>query len=378
MSPDNPTTPPPCEMEIPFFWPLGFALKAEEKILDLERKNLKFLDEVILTQKIRPKPEWATPNKVLYDLRALTLRDFSQKASSTQRPTLILPPYAGHTSTIADFHEKQSLVEVLLKHGIERVFVTEWHSATPDMKDLDIDHYLAELHTVVSDLGAPVHLIGLCQGGWFASLYAARFPQNVQSLTVAGAPIDTQAGEGAIKHYVNTLPFSFYEELVAKGGGLLRGEYMLQGFKNMHPKEQYLDKYVRLYAHIDDPSYVTRTEIFERWYEATVDLPGRWYLQAVKDLFTENQFAKGQFVALGRQLDPKTITCPVYLLAGDKDDITPAIQVFNASLYFGTSKEDLHQDLATGGHIGLFMGTKPLAENWPKIADFLKKADSRK
>ena len=30
------------------------------------------------------------------------------------------------------------------------------------------------------------------------------------------------------------------------------------------------------------------------------------------------------------------------------------------------------KDIANGGHIGLFMGKKPLLENWPKIARWIK------
>jgi hypothetical protein len=42
----------------------------------------------------------------------------------------------------------------------------DWKSATPGMKDYDIDTYLAEINVVVDDLRTPVYLVGLCQGGW--------------------------------------------------------------------------------------------------------------------------------------------------------------------------------------------------------------------
>jgi len=44
------------------------------------------------------------------------------------------------------------------------------------MKDYDIDTYLAEINVVVDDLRSPVHLVGLCQGGWMSAMYASRFP----------------------------------------------------------------------------------------------------------------------------------------------------------------------------------------------------------
>ena len=73
-----------------------------------------------------------------------------------------------------------------------------------------------------------------------------------------------------------------------------------------------------------------KAETFESWYENPIDLPGRLYLQAIVQLFKENRLAKGTFVGLGRRLVLKSITCPVYLLAGDSDDITTQEQVLDA------------------------------------------------
>ncbi len=200
-------------------------------------------------------------------------------------------------------------------------------------------------------------------------------PDKVRSLVLAGAPIDTDAGHGPIKEMAHDLPMSDYEELIALGGGLMRGQFMLEAWKNMHPGEHYLKKYVDLYEHIDDPAYVAKEEAFEAWYENPIDLPGRWYLQAVKELFKENRLAKGKFKGLGRVLSLKDIRCPVYLLAGENDDITTKEQVFDAVKYLGTPPEKVEQALAPGGHIGLFMGTHTLRDYWPKITQWILKAD---
>ena len=74
--------------------------------------------------------------------------------------------------------------------GRSRVFVTDWRSATPEMRYFTIDSYLADLNVAVDQLGPPVDLIGLCQGGWLALVYAARFPTKVRRLVLVGAPID--------------------------------------------------------------------------------------------------------------------------------------------------------------------------------------------
>ena len=91
-------------------------------------------------------------------------------------------------------------------------------------------------------------------------------------------------------------------------------------------------------------------------------------------LFKENRLATGDFVALGKRLDLEDVTCPVYLLAGEADDITPREQVFDADKYLGTPKAQIEKALVPGGHIGLFMGGNTLKTAWPAIARWIARA----
>jgi polyhydroxyalkanoate depolymerase len=333
----------------------------------LYAKNLGFVDEEIkIHSELRPK--LATPNLVRLDLRTMALRDYGQPGGI---PTLVDAPHAGHTAMIADYHKDQSLVQTLLDNGVGHVALTDWKSATEDMKDLEIDNYLADMVVAIDDLGGRVNLVGLCQGGWVATMIAARFPDKVNSLVLAGAPIDTDAGNGPIKKMAHETPLSFYRDLVALGGGLMQGKLMLQGWKNMHPEQHYVQDHVDLYEHIGDAAWLAKEEIFESWYENPIDLPGRWYLQAIEQLFKENRLAKGEFVGLGRKIDLRKIICPTYLLAGANDDITTPEQVLDAAKYIGTSKDRIVQKTVPGGHIGLFMGARTLKEHWPAIARWI-------
>ncbi len=364
-------TQPRQEHSVPWFWPLTTGIELADEGDKLFADNLKFAAEAVAIA-APPPPEWATRNRVLLDLDTMRLRDFSRAAAGVNEvPVLIAAPYAGHSSTIADYDKGQSLVETLLDCGLERVLVTDWKSATEPMKDFDIDTYLADLNVAVDSVGGRVHLIGLCQGGWMSAMFAARFPGKVATLVLAGSPIDTAAGNGAIKKAAQKLPVSFFEEMVAAGGGRMLGKFMLAGWKNMHPDEQYLEKYIDLYQHIEDKSYIKRTERFERWYENPIDLPGRWYLQAITELFKENRLAKGTFVALGQTISLKDIKVPLYLLAGESDDITTKEQVFRAEELVGTPKHEIMKKLVPGGHIGLFMGSHTLQRVWPEIGAWI-------
>jgi hypothetical protein len=248
---------------VPAFWPMATAASSIESGAELYAKNLEFIEEEI---KIHGelRPALATPNTVRLDLRTMLLRDYGKGGGM---PTLVDAPYAGHTAMIADYHKGQSLVETLLANGISHVALTDWKSATADMKDLEIDNYLAEIVVAVDDLGGRVNLVGLCQGGWIATMVAARFPDKVNSLVLAGSPIDMDAGNGPIKRMAHEAPISFYAGLVALSGGLMKGQFLLQGWKNMHPEQHYIQDHIDLYEHIDDPAYLAKQETFESWYE---------------------------------------------------------------------------------------------------------------
>ena len=116
---------------------------------DLYAKNLKFVgEEIKIHGELRPA--LATPNRVRLNLRTMALREYGKPGGI---PTLVDAPHAGHTAMIADYRKGQSLVETLLSNGLSHVLLTDWKSATEDMKDLEIDNYLAEIVVVIDDLG---------------------------------------------------------------------------------------------------------------------------------------------------------------------------------------------------------------------------------
>ena len=345
-----------------------------EEAAEIFQRNLDFAIEEE-KEEFDLKPVWASQNEILYDLNTMQLRDFSDAAARGDTKivaTVIDAPYAGHHSTIADYAKGQSLVETLQSNGIRRVLCMDWKSATDQMKDYNIDIYLAEINAIVDDLGGQINLIGLCQGGWMAAMFAARYPHKVATLVTAGAPLDCDAGEGFVKKIAKEQPMSFFEDLVIQGGGLMRGKFMLAGWKSMHPEEHYFKTYLDLYENVEDPAFIKKREEFERWYEHPLDLPGVWYLQAIKLLFKDNQLYKGTFSALGRKIGLGDIICPTFLMAGESDDITPSPQVFAAEAKLGTPKDKIAKKLVPGGHIGLFMGSKTLKNFWPEVASWIK------
>ena len=56
----------------------------------------------------RRRPDWSSPNEIVFETPIARLRDFSPERPATVVPTLVLPPQAGHDSCIVDFSPEQS------------------------------------------------------------------------------------------------------------------------------------------------------------------------------------------------------------------------------------------------------------------------------
>ena len=321
-----------------------------------------------------PAPEreplaWTTPNAEMLQLPSMRLREFS-RGNTTQQPVVVCAPYALHGALIADFAPGHSLVEALQKDGVNRIYLPDWRSAVPDMRYLSIDNYLADLNVAIDEIGAPVDLVGLCQGGWLSLVYAARFPSKVRRLVLAGAPVDIST-PSELSKMVAAIPQQAFEQMVQQGDGLVSGEHMLKFWNppfNQHDVEAVLQR------NLGDGSDEARRLLdrFERWDRATLDLPGTYYLEVTDRVFRQNLIAKGRFVALGRRIDLAEVRVPVFLLAGADDIVVPRDQAFATARLLGTRPAWLERACEPCGHLSLFMGRKALGHSWRRIARWLQ------
>jgi poly(3-hydroxybutyrate) depolymerase len=298
------------------------------------------------------------------------LRDFSTRCPRGLVPTLVLPPQAGHDSCIVDYSTEQSQMRTIVAAGLERAFTLDWLGATPATADATIDDYLDVIDRAIEHCGGRVNLIGDCQGGWLATLYAALSPERVNTLTIAGAPIDFHAGEPVIHEVLRHLApggdLRFYEALVASGGGVLKGEHMLTGFILIQPGAE-MERQLALLNSIGDPAHVARYTEFEDWFKHTQDIPGQFYLWIVRNLFRDNLLLSGSLEVGRGRVDLKRIDMPLNLLAGAADHITPPDQVFALAGAASTPNEEIVREVTSGGHLGLFMGHSALSEHWPTL-----------
>ncbi|GLI91044.1 poly(3-hydroxyalkanoate) synthetase [Methylocystis echinoides] len=313
-----------------------------------------------------PAP-WTTPARLALDLSALRLWDFS--TGDAGAAVVIVAPFALHDAHIADLAPGHSIVAALRDHGCARLFVVEWKSATQATRNLGVDDLLALLNVAVDDVGAPVDLIGLCQGGWLSLVHAARFPGKTRRLVVVGAPVDVRAAPSALTEPVARTSDAALMSLVGAGGGCVRGAQMTHLWPREADEGARLAEALQIAPPFDE---ATRQVVaaFRAWDRRVVDLPGRYYCEVFRHLYRENALAAGGFPALGRVVDLRRLDRPLLLLVGESDAIAPPPQALAAGALVCGPVETLS---APCGHLGLFLGRRTIAQQWPRVAAWLNK-----
>lgn len=360
---DEPASTIPTDL---FAWPALMAAVTGRAVAASIENLMQFLPTYEAAPTV--EPVWTTPHDIKLELTSMRLRDFSSHGGGTA--TLICAPYALHGACVVDFAPRHSLVEALREGGLGRVHVTDWRSADAEMRFLSIDSLMADLNVAVDELRPPVDLVGMCQGGWMALAYAARFPGKVRRLVLVGAPIDLAAAPSMLATATARVPQAAFEEFVRSQGGRVLGRLMLQTLGSVLNASD--EKGILQIADDKDPQSTSALfRRFREWSNTTVDLPGTYYLQAVAWIFRENRLVTARFPVLGHRVDLAAIDQPMFLLAAQDDEIVATEQLFATATYVRTPKHMIETAVAPGVHLSLFMGAETLQRVWPRIARWL-------
>ena len=194
------------------------------------------------------------------------------------------------------------------------------------MRLLSIDNYVANLNVLVDELGGAVDLVGLCQGGWMALTYAARFPTKVRKLVLAGAPIDIAAGNSKLSDLAGDIIWHL------QGVGRPRGR---PDFGASCPTALGFKLLDREAVHhlLQSPDAIGSAAVrrlearFREWYAWTVDLPGPNTCRSSSSCSRKT----GWLAAASRFGPPNRsagIRCPLFLIAARDDDVVASEQIF--------------------------------------------------
>jgi polyhydroxyalkanoate synthase len=291
-----------------------------------------------------------TPGKVV---KRTPLYELIQYSPTTDKvlatPLLIFPPWINRFY-ILDLTPEKSFIRWAVEQGIT-VFMVSWKSADSSMKDVVWDDYVGAqvdaIDTVRAALEVPaVHTIGYCVAGTtlaatLALLVARGEAAKVASATFFTAQVDfAQAGE--LQHFIDDEQLKMVASLSPEG--FLDGRYMATTFNLLRGRDLIWNYVTQNYLLGQD--YVPFDLL--HWNGDTTNLPAKWHLSYLTDLYRDNLLVTGTMTVDGTPIDLTKVVTPSYVQAGREDHIAPAESVWKLTQLFAGPLKFV---LAGSGHI---------------------------
>jgi polyhydroxyalkanoate synthase len=320
-----------------------------------------------------------TPKDEVWHLDKVTLYHYRPMAEKrVKTPVLIAYGLIGRW-TMADLQDDRSLVQNLLKLGLD-VYVVDWGNPSRADRFLTLDDYIGTyLDACVDEIcdraGVDkVSLLGICEGGVFTTCYAALHPEKLRALVLTITPIDfhgdkgAKLGHGFINLWARSLEPGEIDRMIEAHGNL-PGEFMGAVFSLMTPMRSMLKYNLDMLEVVDDPAKLLNFLRMEKWIADRPDHPGEAAKQWLKDLYQDNKLVQNQLKLCGTTVDLGKITMPVLNVYAQEDHIVPPAT--STALKDKVGSSDYSELPLPGGHVGVFVGGRSQKLLGPGIADWL-------
>ncbi len=310
----------------------------------------------------------ATPKTEIMRLEKVTLSRYTPLEGVEVRtgPVLIVYGLVGRY-TMADLQEDRSLVRNLLGRGVD-LYLVEWGNPTRADQFLGMEDYtdwfLGDcVDRICAEAGVDqVTLLGICEGGTFSTIYAARHPEKVKNLILTITPIDFHADaddpdvtHGILNVWARNLGAEDIDRLIDAFGNL-PGEILGSVFEALTPVRNLTKYNLDLHAIAADDKRLMNFLRMEKWLADRPSHPGTAARQWLIDLYKENRLVKGTFVLGGEAVDLGRLTMPVLNVFALRDHIIPPPCAKALGPLVGT--DDYTELALPGGHVGVYVSSK--------------------
>lgn len=299
---------------------------------------------------------------------------------------LLVAPMSGHFATLL-----RGTVQTLVQD--HEVYLTDWLN----IRDIPLrvgrfglDEYVDEIIHFLRVLGAPTHLMGVCQPT-VACIVAASVmamqsdPAAPASLVLMAGPIDTRINPTQVNELAMTKPIEWFEsQLIGtvpfqfKGSGrrVYPGFLQLMAFMNMNidrHRKSFQDLFELRVAGDDEKANQIRD--FYKEYFAIMDLSADFYLETVDKIFQRHLLPKGELTYRGERVRPDAIRRTFLLtVEGMRDDICGIGQTLAAQDLCSRIPPFMktHHLQAGVGHYGVFSGKRWSAQIYPVVRGMIQ------
>lgn len=299
-------------------------------------------------------------------------------------PVLVIAPLSGHYPTLL-----RGTVRDLLTH--HDVYITDWIDARDvplHEGDFGLDDFIDYLRDFITFVGQGAHVIAVCQPSVPAlvatALMAADDDQcQPASLTLMGGPIDSRINPTVVHRLAEDRSLAWFEaNIIARvpfpNAGFMREVYpgflQLTGFMSMN-LERHASAHVDLFHKLikGDQDSVRQHNDFYEEYLAVMDLPAKFYLETVQQVFLDHALPEGRFRHRGRLVDCAQIRkTALFTIEGERDDICGVGQTSAAHKLCTNIPDHMKQAYVQPGvgHYGVFNGSRFRREVRPRITQW--------
>ena len=341
---------------------------AAKETLELSRKLVKACE---ILRQIGEIKVGASPKEVVFEYDKIKLYHYKSEAPITCRVPVLISYALVNRPYMLDLQPDRSFIRRLLQEGLE-VYVIDWGYPTQADKYVTLDDYLnMYLNDCVdcvrdSARHGAINLMGICQGGTFAAIYAALYPKKIKNLITIVTPVDFSTNDALLFRWSKNMNV----DAMVDTYGVISGEVLSAGYLMLKPFMK-ISKYVDILDAMDDHEKVENFLRMEQWILDSPAQAGECYRQFIKELYQQNKLARGGLMVGEKPVDIKKITMPLLNIYASDDHIVPPNASTPLNDLVGSSDKELYS--FKGGHIGVFVSAKSQKELAPAIANWLHK-----
>ena len=327
-------------------------------------ENLKNTGEILVAQ---------TPKTEIWSRDKVKLYHYGRETASKFKTPVLISYALVNRQDMLDLQPDRSLVRHLLDLGVD-LYLMDWGYPTQADKYLTMDDYInGYLNDAIDIIREKtkvdaITLMGVCQGGTFAAIYAAIYPEKIKNLITVVTPIEFSTNDGLLFKWAKDMDM----DTLVDGYGTVSGDFLNAGFALLKPMGQ-AAKFQNLVHIMDDPDKLMNFLRMEKWINDSPNQAGECYRQFMKDLYQQNKLVKGELVVGDHKVNLKNITMPLLNIYASEDNLVPPASSIPLNDFVGTKDKELYK--FPGGHIGVFVGSRTQKELGPAIEKWLEARD---
>lgn len=291
-----------------------------------------------------------TPGQVIYRNALIELIQYAPATPSVRpEPILIVPSWI-LKYYVLDLSPERSLVAHLRERGYT-VFMMSWKNPDAEDRDLGLEDYLRRgvraaidtIRRIVPD--RRLHAAGYCLGGTMLAIEASRQAREGEAVlataTLLAAELDfSEPGELGL--FIDESQIAFLEDVMWLRG-YLDGKEMAGAFTLLNTADLVWSRMVEDYL----LGARRPGTALDAWNSDATRMPYRMHSEYLRRLYLDNALADGALEVDGRPVALGDIRVPLFIVATERDHISPWRSVYKVHLLTDTEVTFV---LASGGH----------------------------